>query len=66
MTALFTGMRKKAILHLSWKDIDTKHNVIYLSAVHSKKKTGRLYSLAAADKKNFTATAKARELYFFK
>lgn len=38
MTALFTGMRKNAILHLSWKDIDTKHNVIYLTAAHSKKK----------------------------
>lgn len=38
MTALFTGMRKNAILHLAWKDIDTKHNVIYLNFAHAKKK----------------------------
>lgn len=37
MTALYTGMRKKALYHLAWQDIDTKHNLIYLQAQTAKK-----------------------------
>ena len=29
MTALYTGMRKKALYHLAWQDIDINHNLIY-------------------------------------
>lgn len=38
MTALYTGMRKKALYHLRWQDIDTKHNLIYLQAQTAKKR----------------------------
>lgn len=38
MTALYTGMRKKAIYYLAWQDIDYKHNIIYLQAKSAKKR----------------------------
>lgn len=38
MTALYTGMRKKAIYYLAWQDIDSKHNIIYLQAKNAKKR----------------------------
>lgn len=38
MTALYTGMRKKALYCLAWQDIDTKHNLIYLQAKNAKKR----------------------------
>lgn len=37
-TALYTGMRKKALYYLAWQDIDNKHNVIYLQAKTAKKR----------------------------
>lgn len=37
-TALYTGMRKNAIYHLAWQDIDTTHNTIYLQAQNAKKR----------------------------
>lgn len=38
MTALYTGMRKKALYYLAWQDIDINHNTIYLQAQNAKKR----------------------------
>lgn len=35
--ALFTGMRKNAIINLQWKDIDFEHGLIILRGEHAKK-----------------------------
>lgn len=51
MTALFTGMRKNAIYHLSWQDIDTKNNLIYLKAEYAKKKKAEYIPLPQPIKK---------------
>lgn len=51
MTAMFTGMRKNAIYHLSWQDIDTKNNLIYLKAEYAKKKKAEYIPLPLPIKK---------------
>lgn len=38
ITALYTGMRKNALYHLAWQDIDITHNTIYLQAQTAKKR----------------------------
>lgn len=49
-TALYTGMRKKALYHLAWQDIDSRHNIIYLQAKNAKKRQADYIPLPSAVK----------------
>lgn len=46
--ALFTGMRKSAILNLKWSDIDFEHGLILLRGEHAKKRKTESIPLSAS------------------
>lgn len=64
MTALFTGMRKKAIYHLSWQDIDAKRNLIYLKAEYAKKRKAEYIPLPGPIKKILLALPRKSPFIF--
>lgn len=63
--ALFTGMRKSAILNLQWNDIDFEHGLILLRGEHAKKRKTESIPLSASVAEVLKSIVRTDSLYVF-